>query len=82
MFQTAYSSLLNVNANNRSDFLIEQAKWYACQKDLHNALLTLQKGSAAAVEQRRYVEESNNHFYAAKVCVVVVLSNVGKMQSS
>lgn len=70
LFQTAYSSLLNVNANNRSDFLIEQAKWYACQKDLHNALLTLQKGSAAAVEQRRYVEESNNHFYAAKISLL------------
>jgi len=44
LFQTAYSSLLNVVEKQQTDILIEKARWFECQQDLHKALLSLQKG--------------------------------------
>ena len=65
LFQTAYSSLLNVKDNNQPEILIEKAKWYSCQKDLHKALLNLQKGSCNWQQQDKY-----SRVYAAKVNIL------------
>ena len=64
MFQTAYSSLLNVNDNNNIEILIEKAKWYSSQNDLHKALLTLHKESDAILQSQ---SERKNKLLRAKI---------------
>ncbi|XP_077988664.1 serine/threonine-protein kinase ATR-like [Glandiceps talaboti] len=42
--QTAYSSLLNASAYSMPEYCLEKAKWLWSKGDLHQALISLQKG--------------------------------------
>ncbi|XP_047134569.1 serine/threonine-protein kinase atr isoform X1 [Hydra vulgaris] len=61
LFQTAYSSLLNVSDNNNIEILIEKAKWYSSQNDLHKALLILHKKSDDVLQSQSELKKKLLH---------------------
>ena len=51
LYQTAYSALLNIDQASNVDVLVEKSNWFLSQKNLHEALLSLEDPTVKASSQ-------------------------------